>query len=206
MRIGYDSILQVCSSHCASGVHRYHANKEQSGDLTLSAELSTATNATTTRKESKLMDSEEDEDVTTESKLNGGVDDSDDESDDGKMDRRSPVPENENEKRFNVTLKVDDEKIDDVVPPLPEPSKSEDPIIKTTTVLEEMQDHSSSNNEQGKKLRRSLSSEHFSSNMKKSRERTEESVEAVQKMKEKLQEMGLVRNVRALVFECCSFD
>ena len=81
------------------------------------------------------------------------------------------------------------------------------PVSESTfVVLEEMQDHSSSNNEQGKKLRRSLSSEHFSSNMKKSRERTEESVEAVQKMKEKLQEMGLVRNVRALVFECCSFD
>ena len=39
------------------------------------------------------------------------------------------------------------------------------------------------------------SSEHFSSTMKRSRERTEESVEAVHKMKEKLQEMGLVHGV-----------
>ena len=40
--------------------------------------------------------------------------------------------------------------------------------------------------------------------MKKSRERTEESVEAVQKMKEKLQEMGLVRDDQVHCW--CSFD
>jgi hypothetical protein len=207
---GYDLIGQ-------SGVHRYHANKEQSNELTLSAELSSTT-VTSTQKDSKLVDSEEDEDVTTASKLSGDDDDDDnddddddDESDDGKMDRRSPVPpESDNDSRFNVTLKQNDEHL--FIPPLPEPSdstiepsKSADPTIKTTTVLEEMHDHSSYNRENDddvKILRKSLSSQHFSTVKQTSessdsvdvqRERTEESVEAVQRMKTKLQEMGLVR-------------
>ena len=61
------------------------------------------------------------------------------------MDPKISVPDNENEKRFNVTLKVDDEKMDDVVPPLPEPSKSES--IAGTTVRKRY-GCSSSNNEQ----------------------------------------------------------